>query len=131
LEQLISTWETWWANNWGESSYSNIYLKHGVWNSWFVPGKRGGRTAEGRATRISTLDTWFGTADFYLGNVVGEQLRREQLISTLDTWFGTADFYLGKVVGEQLGGSSYTVKKVHEFPVSSRDVANQTPPGQE
>ncbi len=26
---------------------------------------------------------------------------------------------------------SYTVKKVHEFPVSSRDVTNQTPPGQE
>ncbi len=25
----------------------------------------------------------------------------------------------------------YTVKKVHEFPVSSRDVTNQTPPGQE
>jgi hypothetical protein len=24
-----------------------------------------------------------------------------------------------------------TVKKVHEFPVSSRDVTNQTPPGQE
>ncbi len=27
--------------------------------------------------------------------------------------------------------SSYTVKKVHEFPVSSRYVINQTPPGQE
>ncbi len=27
--------------------------------------------------------------------------------------------------------SHYTVKKVHEFPVSSRDVTNQTPPGQE
>jgi hypothetical protein len=27
--------------------------------------------------------------------------------------------------------SLYTVKKVHEFPVSSRDVTNQTPPGQE
>ncbi len=26
---------------------------------------------------------------------------------------------------------NYTVKKVHEFPVSSRDVTNQTPPGQE
>ncbi len=26
---------------------------------------------------------------------------------------------------------TYTVKKVHEFPVSSRDVTNQTPPGQE
>jgi hypothetical protein len=25
----------------------------------------------------------------------------------------------------------YTVKKVHKFPVSSRDVTNQTPPGQE
>jgi len=25
----------------------------------------------------------------------------------------------------------YNVKKVHEFPVSSRDVTNQTPPGQE
>ncbi len=25
----------------------------------------------------------------------------------------------------------YTEKKVHEFPVSSRDVTNQTPPGQE
>jgi hypothetical protein len=25
----------------------------------------------------------------------------------------------------------HTVKKVHEFPVSSRDVTNQTPPGQE
>ncbi len=25
----------------------------------------------------------------------------------------------------------YTVKKVHEFPVSSRDVTNQTSPGQE
>ena len=29
------------------------------------------------------------------------------------------------------GWSEYTVKKVHEFPVSSRDVTNQTPPGQE
>jgi hypothetical protein len=27
--------------------------------------------------------------------------------------------------------STYTVKKIHEFPVSSRDVTNQTPPGQE
>ncbi len=27
----------------------------------------------------ATLDTWFGTADFYLGNVAGEQLRGEQL----------------------------------------------------
>jgi hypothetical protein len=26
---------------------------------------------------------------------------------------------------------TYTVKKVHEFPVSSRDVTNQTPLGQE
>ncbi len=25
----------------------------------------------------------------------------------------------------------YTVKKVHEFPVSSRDITNQTPPGLE
>jgi hypothetical protein len=25
----------------------------------------------------------------------------------------------------------YTVKKVHEFPVSTRDATNQTPPGQE
>ncbi len=48
--------------------------------SWFLPGKRGGRTAERRAAIISTLDTWFGTADFYLGNVVGEQLRGEQLL---------------------------------------------------
>ncbi len=31
---------------------------------------------------------------------MGEQLRREQLISTLDT-VGTADLYLGNVVGEQ------------------------------
>ncbi len=27
--------------------------------------------------------------------------------------------------------ADYTVKKVREFPVSSRDVTNQTPPGQE
>jgi hypothetical protein len=27
--------------------------------------------------------------------------------------------------------SNYTVKKVHEFPISSRDVTNQTPHGQE
>ncbi len=27
--------------------------------------------------------------------------------------------------------ADYTVKKIHEFPVSSRDVTNQTPPGQE
>ncbi len=32
---------------------------------------------------------------------------------------------LFKSIGE------YTVKKVHEFPVCSRDVTNQTPPGQE
>ncbi len=35
---------------------------------------------EGRAANtVSTLDTWSGTADFYLGNAMGEHLRREQL----------------------------------------------------
>jgi hypothetical protein len=28
-------------------------------------------------------------------------------------------------------GTVHRKKKVHEFPVSSRDVTNQTPPGQE
>ncbi len=35
---------------------------------------------------------------------------------------------------ENIGSGLYAVhrkKKVHEFPVSSRDVTNQTPPGQE
>jgi hypothetical protein len=38
------------------------------------------------------------------------------------------------IASAELSGSNdliYTVKKVHEFPVSSRDVINQTPPGQE
>jgi hypothetical protein len=34
-------------------------------------------------------------------------------------------------LGEAKKWPTYTVKKVHEFPVSSRDVTNQTPPGQE
>jgi hypothetical protein len=47
--------------------------RHATWE----PGER---TAEGSAaTVISTLDTWFGTADFYLGNAVGEKIRRDQL----------------------------------------------------
>ncbi len=52
---------------------------------------------------ISALDTWFGTADFYLGNVLG-RAGGVAIISALDTWFGTAAFYLGNAVGEQLRG---------------------------
>ncbi len=63
------------------------------------------RTADERAAVISTLDTWFGTADFYLGNVVGRAAdERAAVISTLDKWFGTADFYLGNAVGDQPRG---------------------------
>ncbi len=32
---------------------------------------------------------------------------------------------------EDMHGQVYTVKKEHEFPVPSRDVTNQTPPGHE
>ncbi len=55
-------------------------------------------------------------------------MRKEGLLQFVEA-VNRTEKWLGRLYKERR--SMYTVKKVHEFPVSSRDVTNQTPPGQE
>ncbi len=39
--------------------------------------------------------------------------------------------FMSSIITCKKGWSMHRKKKAHEFPISSRDVTNQTPPGQE